>query len=127
VGEVTDRILDSNILIDLLNGVPEARDVLTGSGTPGISIVTWIEVMAGVRDDREERIARGLLDSLSVHPLSREIADEAVRVRRERRLKLPDAIILATARSLGCPLVTRNTRDFRPDGAEIQVPYRIDR
>jgi predicted nucleic acid-binding protein len=41
------------------------------------------------------------------------------------RLRLPDAIILATAQVEGCNLLTRNTRDFSPSWPEIRVPYSI--
>ena len=47
----------------------------------------------------------------------------AVELRRERRLRLPDAIIWATARCAGCLLVTRNTGDFPEDEPDVRVPY----
>ena len=51
------------------------------------------------------------------------VAEQAVQLRREHRLRLPDAIILASARVEQCLLVTRNTRDFKPAGPDIRVPY----
>jgi predicted nucleic acid-binding protein len=53
------------------------------------------------------------------------VAEEAVRIRRQRRLKLPDAIILATARVHGLVLVTRNTKDFDPADPAIRIPYAL--
>jgi predicted nucleic acid-binding protein len=48
----------------------------------------------------------------------------AAALRRERpRLKLPDAIILATAQTRGRVLVTRNTKDFPAEMPGIRVPY----
>jgi predicted nucleic acid-binding protein len=41
------------------------------------------------------------------------------------RLKLPDAVILATAEESGCILVTRKTRDFPANDPRIRFPYRI--
>ena len=54
-------------------------------------------------------------------PLTPEVAEEAVRLRKEHHLKLPDAIIYATARAHGCLLVTRNTKDFsaREPGRDV--------
>jgi hypothetical protein len=46
-------------------------------------------------------------------------------VRRERRLKLPDAIILATAETADRLLITRNTRDFPANDPGIRIPYRL--
>ena len=118
-------LLDSAIVIDHMNGIAAATAYLELLESPGISIVTWIEVMAGLRDPQSEALGRTLLRSFELVPLSEAIAEEAVRIRRDRRLKLPDAIILATARQIGCPLVTRNTKDFSTDDPGIVVPYRI--
>lgn len=40
-------LLDTNILIDFLNGVPQARDEIARYRRTAISIITWMEVMAG--------------------------------------------------------------------------------
>jgi len=55
------------------------------------------------------------------------IAMRAVQVRQVRRLKLPDAIVLATAMEWGCQLVTRNTKDFPAGDPDIRVPYTLER
>ena len=44
-------IFDTNILIDALNGHPDAEELLKEAEEGSISIVTWIEVMAGARPD----------------------------------------------------------------------------
>jgi hypothetical protein len=51
------------------------------------------------------------------------IAERAVALRRARRVKLPDALIWATAETQGALLVTRNTKDFPADAPGIRVPY----
>jgi hypothetical protein len=57
--------------------------------------------------------------------LSAEIASEAVEIRKASRLRLPDAIVWATARTNGCLLVTRNARDFSPKEPGIRIPYAV--
>nr|MBA3544449.1 PIN domain-containing protein [Chthoniobacterales bacterium] len=57
-------------------------------------------------------------------PLTPEVAEETVVLRRKHRLKLPDAIIWATAVSENCLLVTRNKGDFPADHVGIRFPYR---
>lgn len=51
------------------------------------------------------------------------IAERAVAIRREHRMRLPDAIIWASAQSQGALLVTRNSNDFPPEEPGVRVPY----
>jgi hypothetical protein len=122
---VTSEVLDSTIVIDHLNGIAAAMAVIEASEAPAISVVTWIEVVAGLRDPASELRGRELLSTFAVMPLSEGVAEETARIRRERRLKLPDAIIWATARHHGLVLVTRNTRDFPADDPDVRVPYQL--
>ncbi|MFN0093570.1 MAG: PIN domain-containing protein [Dehalococcoidia bacterium] len=120
------RLFDSNVLIDALNGVLAALAVLEARGsTRCISIMTWLEVMAGTADVADELRARALLSRMEVLPLSPAITEDAWRVRRDSRLKLVDAIILATARVERIPLYTRSTKDFDPSDPSIVVPYTV--
>ena len=123
-------LLDTNILIDFLNGIDAAREVLDREEASAISQITWMEVMAGACDAREDRQLRGWLACFEVFSVDEAVADEAVadeavRICRNERHRLPDAIIRATARVSGRILVTRNTRDFPADAPEIHVPYRL--
>ena len=42
-------LLDTNILIDFLRGIPAARDELNRHEEKAISVVTWMEVMAALQ------------------------------------------------------------------------------
>ncbi len=118
-------LLDTNILIDFLNGIPAAREILEREEASAISRITWMEVMAGAVDAREDKALRGWLARFEVLPVDEQVADEAVAIRRSDRLRLPDAIIRATARTSDRILVTRNTRDFPPDAPDVYLPYRL--
>lgn len=118
-------VFDSNILIDFLSGIPEARQELRRHRRRAISVITWIEVLAGAQDEDEDRRIRGLLARFTVRPLGEEVRDRAVYLRRTTRLKVPDAIIRATADELGWILVTRNTKDFPASDPGIRVPYTL--
>ncbi len=117
-------VFDSNIIIDLLNGIDAARAELNRYEEPSISMITWIEVLAGIPLDTE-RPVRGLLGTFRIHPVDIAVAGRALGIRREHRLRVPDSIIWATALELGQILVTRNTRDFPADHPSIRVPYRL--
>lgn len=116
-------LLDSNILIDFLNGSPDARAALERWPDAAISVVTTIEVLAGARDDAEAEQLKLFMQKWPQAELSAEIAEAGARIRRTLRLRLADAVILATARVQRRQLVTRNTKDFRPDWPDVVVPY----
>ena len=120
---------DTNILIDFLHGIPAAETALAPFSRRIISRITWMEVMVGVKDSPEEDIARNFLAQFEIHEITPETAEAAVTLRRHHqpKLRLPDAIILASARRTGCRLTTRNTRDFPVDCADVHLPYQLQR
>jgi predicted nucleic acid-binding protein len=117
-------LFDTNILIDYLNGVPDAAQEIGRYRDKAISLISWMEVMAGAAV-RDEQIIKTFLSQFELLPIDGTVSTEAVAVRRMRKIKLPDAIILATARTAGRILITRNTRDF-PAGQDpdVRMPYR---
>ena len=117
-------VFDTNILIDHLNGFSEAKDELSHYDERLISVITWMEVMVGTSAENETAVGQ-FLNNFRVVGLAEEIALLGVSLRRERRLKLPDAIIYATSQAENCLLVTRNTKDFRTDFPNIRVPYEL--
>ena len=118
-------LFDTNILIDYLSGAKPARRELSKHETVAVSIITWIEVMVGAANEEEQAVLRSFLLRFRVLPLSEEVATQAVTIRRASRLRLPDAIIWATARSHDLLLVTRNTKDFKPNEPGVRIPYRL--
>jgi predicted nucleic acid-binding protein len=85
-----------------------------------------MEVMTAARPG-EEGALRLFLSNFVVLPITNEVAERAVVLRREQKLNLPDAIILATAETTGRRLVTRNTRDFPAAARRIRVPRGSER
>lgn len=122
---MTEASFDSNILIDSLNGDRRARLELIRTERRWISRVTWIEVMAKVRSEEETAMALFFEDFL-IEEITTPIARRAAALRFERpSLKLPDAVIHASALLGNRILVTRNTRDFPSDMPGIRVPYTL--
>jgi predicted nucleic acid-binding protein len=118
---------DTNIVIDALRGLDQARAelerALARGGRLWVSRMVWIEVMSkGVGEGL--RRAERFLEGFGVDEVDAEIGVRAAALRRERpRLKTPDAIILATAQTRGRILVTRNTKDFPATTPGVRVPY----
>jgi len=120
---MVSAVFDTCILIDCLNGVPEARSAIAAERRPAISTITWMEVMVGA-PPAAEAATRSFLEGFVRVEIDEAVAEAAVALRRARRIKLPDAIILASADRLNVPLVTRNTKDFREEDGRVTVPYR---
>lgn len=117
-------LFDTCILIDYLRGIPRARAECGRYSDRAISIITWMEVMAGTTDANQTEIREFLLNFRTVS-LTPRVADLTVAIRRTRRIKLPDAIIQATAESERRTLITRNTRDFPSRLPGIHIPYAL--
>lgn len=115
-------LFDTNILIDFLNGRDEARQEMSRYEEKAISIITWMEVMIGTEEAVAEQ-TRAFLQSFTIIPLADAVAERAVSLRRKARIKLPDAVIWASADVHSMLLVTRNTKDFPTDAPGIRVPY----
>ena len=118
-------IIDSDVLIDYLQGVAAAKAKLARYRQPHYSVISLMEVLCGAQTDDERRAAESLLATMRRVELTETIARRAVEVRRQHGLKLPDAIVLACAEEEGCLLVTRNTRDFPAAHPHIRFPYTV--
>jgi predicted nucleic acid-binding protein len=123
--EPVSELFDTNILIDHLNGVAKATREIRRSHDPAISVITWIEVMTGAASPSEEAILRAFLSNFHYLEMTREVAEGAAVIRRQKRIKMPDAIILATAEAAGRVLVTRNVKDFPAGARGVRVPYKV--
>jgi predicted nucleic acid-binding protein len=116
-------LFDTNILIDYLSAVPASRAELRRYKEKAISIITWMEVMVGA--DEAVEPTRQFLSSFNVIGLDQGVADKAVALRRDHKIKLPDAVVWASAQTHGMLLVTRNTKDFPANDPGVRLPYVI--
>lgn len=117
-------LLDTNILIDVLRGERTALVWLEEQQRPAISVISWIEVLVGCRGG-EAAPVEAWLQTFPCLPLDHAIASATVPLRQEHGIKVPDAIILATARCHGLLLATRNVRDFPLAIGGIVHPYTL--
>ena len=118
-------VFDTNILIYLFNNHVEAADAIDRTASHrAISLITWMEVMLGARRHCQEEITAAVMGAFDIIDLTREIAERSVLLREQHGMKLPDAIILATAQSRSCPLISRNTKDFSGI-AGVVSPYHL--
>jgi predicted nucleic acid-binding protein len=120
-------VLDSNIIIDYLQGRHQAARLLLSYRNDNvrilISIITLIEVLVGITDqEKHGRVKRWLLDFSPIH-VCLDIAEKAIELRKRYGLRVPDALIASTARCHQGVLVTRD-RDFHKM-SNVRYPYSL--
>ncbi len=118
-------VLDTNVSIYHL------KDLLGppfGIGIFAVSIITQIELLSlpGLTPTDEAAIRRMLAQDVEVIPLTEPIVPRTIALRRAHRLKLPDAVIAATALELGYELMTNDaalaTGDAENDLSGLSLP-----
>ncbi len=134
-------ILDTNVLSEFVR--PEPSERVTRwldshrRSVLAITAVTAFEMLYGVAKlpggQRRRRFGAAVAAQLAdfaerVLPFDAEAAAHAAELTASRRasgrpIAVPDAQIAAIARSRGCVLATRNTRDFAATGVELIDPW----
>jgi predicted nucleic acid-binding protein len=106
-----DFLADTNVLIYTLEGHPAVSGIVQCS--IALSVISEIEMLGkkGILP-RERAAIRNLLDDCSIIDLTSEIKDIVISLKQEYSLKIPDAIIAATAIHLHVPLITADA-DFK--------------
>jgi predicted nucleic acid-binding protein len=112
-------LLDTNTIIYLLGGRLAAG---LPQGHYGLSVITEIELLSfpSLSSD-EEKAIRTLLDSVEKLPLSDAVRDGTILLRRKNGMKLPDAVIAATALDWGAVLLTNDGRMTSIPGITTQA------
>lgn len=116
-------LFDTNIIIDYLNGDERAKTEISLYKECWISIITYIEVLVGVSESNQYDIIKKYLLSFNIIEVEANVSNITIELRKKYKLKVPDAIILASAEKIGAILVTRNTKDFDANFPFVRVPY----
>lgn len=122
-----ERLIDSVIIIDHLNGIENAtRFILeVNPQQTAISVITRAEILTGIDQDEQINVIQ-LLNQYKLFIIDKPIADLAADLRREHGWKLPDAFQAAIAKHHKTKLTTRNTKDFDPAKFDfVEIPYAL--
>jgi predicted nucleic acid-binding protein len=117
-------VVDTNIIIDLLSKKPQAKQIFEENEIV-ISKITWIEVVSGAKNAAELIQLKEFLGNFEIIGLNDEIAELAALLRIERKMKLPDAIIYATAKQAKLTLLTRDEKGFDAALPDVKIPYKL--
>ncbi len=120
-------LIDSNVLLEYIGdilplNIQQIIEELSFDEF-NISIINRIEVLGhfSATDELSE-----FLTLANQFELTTEIAERAILLKKHQKIKLPDAIIAATALVHELILLTRNTKDFiNIPGLKILEPYKL--
>lgn len=123
-------LLDTNILIYYLAGdipkkeLDKIKNILNKSFN--ISIITKIELLGWDKHSPEGyKLAEEFIEFASVLNITDEISDLTIKIKKNSKIKLPDAVIAATCLNDNLILVTRNDKDFKDiQDLEIYNPFK---
>jgi predicted nucleic acid-binding protein len=123
-------LIDSNAVIDYLSGkLPEKGMVFMNeviNDIPNISVITKIEVLGYKTTPEADQLLTGFVDDSVLLSLTDEVIEQTIQIRKEYKLKTPDAIIAATALIDEYILISRNTKDFKNiQGLDVVNPHEV--
>lgn len=114
---MADILIDTSVFVDHLRG---AQELVPKRHRVHYSVITRAELFAG---NTATDLVSTLLAPFREVPVDRGVAERAGRVRRETGVRLPDALIAATAIEHKLILVSRDRADFeRVPGLRMQGP-----
>ena len=118
-------LFDTNILIDYLGGIALARDELRRYPEPAISIVSSMEVLIGAAPDVEPATRR-FLSRFTIVEIDRAVAERRGDPPQGQPIRLPDALIQASAVGPLTCYTSRATRGtFDSTSPSVRVPYAL--
>ena len=108
-------LIDTNTVIDYLGKkLPVRAEEFLDTLPPVVSVITRMEVLSwyGVTT-RQLSLLLPFFQYAVVYPLNETVVLQTIAIRQQQKIKLPDAIIAATAMVHGLDLITRNVKDFK--------------
>ncbi|MFH1378413.1 MAG: type II toxin-antitoxin system VapC family toxin [Planctomycetota bacterium] len=103
--------------------IQRIKDLFLSSFT--ISVISEIEFLgwSGFTPD-QKRLAMNLISLSRIIPLDEAIASKTIDIRQRTKIRMPDAIIAATAIVNDLRIATRNTKDFIDiEGLTVYNPF----
>jgi predicted nucleic acid-binding protein len=115
--EQTQYLIDTNAIIDYLGNKLPASGMVWMShiidDIPNISVISKIEVLGFNASDEHYEIISCFINDCCIIDMSDNVVEKCIEIRKNYKIKLPDAIIASTALAQNMVLITRNISDFK--------------
>lgn len=110
-------LLDTNFVINYFKGIfkDDTRKFADSviNDTTFISVITRMELLSWKSlNAKDEEVIKEFISDSTVFSLEENIINTTILLRKANKIKLPDAIIAATALEQGMQLLTHNLKDF---------------
>jgi len=111
---MTGKLVDTNILVYLSQRKLRIDEISAKDVKLFISVITYMEAMGySFKSVYEKNMMGSICSSFEIIQIEQPIVEEVIKIRQHHKIKLPDAIILATAVTAKLELITANTYDFK--------------
>jgi len=111
-------LVDTDVLVWYMRGNKKAKQVIKNANGFSVSVVTYIELVQGLRNKEELNVLRNSFKTLNARIIyiNEEISTKAMFLVEQYFLsysiQLADALIGATSVIYGLPLLTANTKHY---------------
>ena len=123
-------LIDTNVVSDYFSaslpatGLQFMDSVI--DAVPILSVITQIELLCWKTDISNEQRVKDFISDSDILDITPDVIIHSVNIRRNKKIKTPDAIIAATALANDYTLVSNNDKDFKGiKGLKYVNPYSI--
>ena len=123
-------LIDTNVVSDYFSASIPASGLqfmdLVIDAVPNLSVISQIELLSWKTDAATEQRIKDFIADSNIFGISANVIAHCVNIRRNKKIKTPDAIIAATALAHDYTLITANEKDFSGiDGLNLINPYKV--
>ena len=114
--EQMTQLIDTNVFIEYFRGKRKAEEYLQSVDIIRCSVISAAEIIQGARNKKELQSIRRFVERIEVIPLKSTVGDQMlslmVAYHLSHGLRIPDALIAATAMEENLTLTTGNIKHF---------------
>ncbi len=128
--EQREYLIDSNAVVDYLSKKFDISQMIFMNEIidkiPNLSVISKIEVLSFNASEEYTNLLADFISDAIVIDLTTDIVDRTILLRKKHKIKLPDAIIAATALVFNHTIITNNEKDFANiKSLKVLNPYKI--